>query len=1313
MLDWPKNWSRAQKIGLWSGIALLLAGLVIGLAVYFLVVKKNKQKNNNNNLSPFDLPKAQNVKLEPDARKFYTIESTDGKVGIDQQGNLVENGQTVKKGYDENVQDVPALTFELGHPFWTNEWGKLSGGSWPAYSARFSVNKVSELVDISNSAEKVLVIESNEGGEYAPVLLDVDLEVKGIVVRNGGILVVNDDKTLNIKSEFVLVESGGLLQAGTKQDDAYRFQNQLNITLTHPPGGHDAMGDVASQFSYSWYFPGVLKRESKGTADSDYMTAYTGDYGFATNGFGAKVIGIGFNGNFHLASNIIKDKYTYEGTWTSYETGDPSKKWLDKDTLLTLQTDKNQAELLDIAIDYPTTWVNMSNGTYKEDYVDVETPVTNWPVGAKVILTGKSKQFTVADNDPQGLLPIWVENEDASEAQANQAANDEFIQRMTEPVPDPSTHRVPDKSNGVEVCTIASIENNGKRIRFKNPLKFEHDSTHTVLERTSSATTSITIGTCLHVGLLSRNIKITSQLDSGGSGANVLEPRTPNPDWAGPGGSLVCNSDTVNSSGSEMYTRCFAGKPVNNVDFCNNENPPEITKGHWMFGTDGKTGSNAIFMGQSMYKNGSSVYTGGVEYSKMGTPSNFGSVARYATHFHLCGWIKDWRGYLPGDDQKKYGTIPDITNKNFRRNAQIEDCSIFPTGSRFISMHGTRGVSFKNNVGFVSYGSAVFVEDGTEIFNTIEHNLCGYCLPANYDQYYNTVPLYGNVSTDYSASSIYWLKNNMNRCFRNIGCCSPSPVTGLWLVPQKTSKLRGPSTVCVGDPLRKLPAIGSAGNAMGENSNEYFLSQDGNASLPEVAKAWGMETACYMPDYLTEAGQQIFSDTSSHCPLFVTQASNVPYSALVENVFYCVFAGQAELPEALQDKPCSNYVGRNGFEAGPSDVWAEMRVGWTNSAKFLPYNGLNACSDNQSSDIYTQSAWAATTTPFPPAGDTSLSQKSPYQPISETDLNTYIGQGQTRSQNVTASLLPKIIANTLTFNTGANGTLYGGSCWFKQSLAWFINCCNLETSYRVAEGTYNDAWGPSAANASYWGLGSTNIGSETAPTTKLSPWPPLCSINTNSAGSDGTKAFGCIYAMYFNHICNGGYQVCSSPSVMGGQKFFMADTTIFVTAEYNNASGAMNNMYFFDIPSPVDELVGEKVWQGRQDGIRTISVYDMERKKAWEASGAGRTGESALGTKLSSIAWPSGLEVSPFYKYPYVCQSDRKLRRASQSEQNEYGTAHPEWLDVTINAYFNIFTNDSSIELGDKLCDYLSQIPAGFLGNSDATGMCCTGTETC
>ena len=91
-------------------------------------------------------------------------------------------------------------------------------------------------------------------------------------MRHGATLFINDQST-RIRTQFILIESGGLFQAGSKWNNSYRFQSPLSIILTHPKEGYSANKNVASQYSYTVYAPGVKRVEK----DQLGITTYLGN----------------------------------------------------------------------------------------------------------------------------------------------------------------------------------------------------------------------------------------------------------------------------------------------------------------------------------------------------------------------------------------------------------------------------------------------------------------------------------------------------------------------------------------------------------------------------------------------------------------------------------------------------------------------------------------------------------------------------------------------------------------------------------------------------------------------------------------------------------------------------------------------------------------------------------------------------------------------------------------------------------------------------------------------------------------------------
>ncbi len=92
----------------------------------------------------------------------------------------------------------------------------------------------------------------------------------------------------------------------------------------------------------------------------------------------------------------------------------------------------------------------------------------------------------------------------------------------------------------------------------------------------------------------------------------------------------------------------------------------------------------------------------GVELRRVGQGGRFG---RYPIHFHLLSYRPD--GSLVGD-----ATAQSVTNS-----------SIWNSANRCIVIHGTNGVTVRNNICYDIAGHAIFLEDAVERRNVIEGNL--------------------------------------------------------------------------------------------------------------------------------------------------------------------------------------------------------------------------------------------------------------------------------------------------------------------------------------------------------------------------------------------------------------------------------------------------------------------------------------------------------------------------------------------------------------------------------------------------------------
>lgn len=1277
---------------------------------------------------------------------------------------LHENGYTTALDLDKYP-----LTYPIGHDYYTAgvdgdtaAFGTITG-SWSAYVA--NVADLKAYISAPNPLKVVVIEAPRDGTQRKPVAIKSDLNVTGIVVRHGGVLVVDDAQSINIRTNFILVESGGLLQVGTP---LYRYGatkpgSKLTITLTHSVP-YVQGGVVTSQYGANVYAPGITPYT--GNTD-DLKTSYTGMQMYM-NTFGTKTIGVGFNGNYQL-NGVVGTPVAYNGTWSATQTN--SSAFISSAELMTPSAaDPSKAEQANMRTDYTPMWVRLAPGSYlrgqttiKLDTRDFGTGTQDaWKVGAQIVVTGSSKQYTTPE-DLLGMLPIWIGSSDSASAAANTAANTTFAAQYVSPsrIYQQSTQKydgavatgISEKTSGIEVCTIASIS--GNTLTLSEPLRFDHICTKT---RVTGSQFVVDVDTQLHVGLLSRNILITSDLTSGGlvSFADLWHWRTvpsgqadlfmaidmrsglenqsadnmmammmgtattpiPPPRQRlsterplGPGGSLICNYDPYGSTPSdEVYTACFgpmmrhmletdpsAQAALVSTKFCDDK-IPGTAQGHWMFSTAGRSGSGAIYGGQQMFRYGSSVRMDGVELKHMGTPANFGSVGQYAIHFHLGGYPTLFKGYLPDGETSPYS-----------REAKILNVSIWACFSRWVTIHGTHNVMVRNSLGFVSYGSGFFTEDGTETQCSFEHNIGIATLNCAYNPYFNPLPIYPNVGSDVCMASTYWFKNSQTRAYRNVACCSPTPVIGFWYVPQKIGKLRGPSAVCIGSPTLGLPGMAGVDNLAFHNGSG--MSQFSTGAEPLIIN-W---VPTYMYDYVS---------TITRGDPYTSSNDVVPYQLNAENIIYCMFGGLSEFPEAIAAGP-SRYDGYSDKVAplgSPPDYTGTpnpaqptgflgcpaLPTGCGSQPTFLPSNGQISCTDrhNIAQAIYFQTRFG---------GDEDFDSGMggyPFVPIAQSALIAYNAKRITETEIIKGEAFPKIVSCFLTWNLGASTSLWGGPGWVKQVPAFLINCCFIETSYRISTGTNTPMSmvdGHEVAN--YESSFSTAF--------------------VTGSGSNGTSdAYAGIYVVLWNLISNGAVALPSNPTVIGGPKMLIGNTASIMGGglEFNNKDGATNNYFFFDLAAGAEMLthIPSTFWTSpvAMSAVKyyVMGLFNMDTKMYRTVIPT----DAMAGPNVMSGSAPfSSLPSSPpipgipelfsvkTRKYPYLCgpitgpsghvtsdglvgRTDTttcRLFRISESSDAAYGTRHPEFFDIVANTQSYHFLSAYALALGDKLANYLAAVP--------------------
>ncbi|GJM15047.1 MAG: hypothetical protein DHS20C13_03740 [Thermodesulfobacteriota bacterium] len=163
----------------------------------------------------------------------------------------------------------------------------------------------------------------------------------------------------------------------------------------------------------------------------------------------------------------------------------------------------------------------------------------------------------------------------------------------------------------------------------------------------------------------------------------------------------------------------------------------------------------------------------GVEFYQLGQG---GIKGRYPVHMHLL--------------RKSPGTI-------------IKDNSIHDSMTRWITLHGTQGITLARNVGYMSIGHGYYLEDGTEINNKLQSNLGVLARAAvENDQNprrvpgilaANTNPANINVLTavsDYTNPTVFWLTNGWNDVEYNMAAGATACGACYWPV---NAAISGPS----------------------------------------------------------------------------------------------------------------------------------------------------------------------------------------------------------------------------------------------------------------------------------------------------------------------------------------------------------------------------------------------------------------------------------------------------------------------------------------------------------------------------------------
>ncbi len=135
--------------------------------------------------------------------------------------------------------------------------------------------------------------------------------------------------------------------------------------------------------------------------------------------------------------------------------------------------------------------------------------------------------------------------------------------------------------------------------------------------------------------------------------------------------------------------------------------------------------------GHTMYHRGSA---GAISYAEFRHLGKEGVLGRYSIHFHLV--------------------------RDTMRGASVIGASIWDSGNRWITIHGTDYLVVRDCVGYHSVGHGFFLEDGTEVFNVFDRNLAVQACVGK--------PLPNQVLPfDHNDGAGFWWANSLNTFTRN------------------------------------------------------------------------------------------------------------------------------------------------------------------------------------------------------------------------------------------------------------------------------------------------------------------------------------------------------------------------------------------------------------------------------------------------------------------------------------------------------------------------------------------------------------------
>lgn len=136
--------------------------------------------------------------------------------------------------------------------------------------------------------------------------------------------------------------------------------------------------------------------------------------------------------------------------------------------------------------------------------------------------------------------------------------------------------------------------------------------------------------------------------------------------------------------------------------------------------------------GHTMYHRGSA---GAISYAEFRHLGKEGVLGRYSLHFHLAG--------------------------DTMRGSYVQGASIWDSGNRWLTIHGTNYLVVRDCVGYKSVGHGYFLEDGTEVYNVLDRNLAVHAMHTK------KLPKQA-LPFDQNDGAGFWWANSLNTFTRNV-----------------------------------------------------------------------------------------------------------------------------------------------------------------------------------------------------------------------------------------------------------------------------------------------------------------------------------------------------------------------------------------------------------------------------------------------------------------------------------------------------------------------------------------------------------------